>query len=584
MDFPAESKVKSLIRVALGKEPADIFIENGNVVNVFSREIVPCNVAIKDHRIAYVGPEKHCVSNSTKVVDADGFYLVPGLIEPHAHPFFFYNPVTYAAEILSRGITSAISDSSFLFLKIGPAKFAEFIPSLEKNPFKYLWFARINSPTTTPWEKELFSIERVSTLLDLNEVAGLGETTHWTYILDEVPNVIDSLVYCQSLRKRLDGHTAGAKGIQLAALAAAGISGCHESITIEQALERLRLGMYVTLRHSSLRPDLEELVKIITVNGVDTSRLLLTTDGSMPKFIKEEGHVEGLVQRIISYGVDPLVAIQMATINPASYYRIDDQIGSISPGRYADLLLLKELSVFKPALVIANGIVVAKEGELLVNLLEPDWEKYNIKPLMFSSEVDSKIFDISSEHSEVSFPVIRLSSAVLTRREDIVLPVKEGVISPIPERSILKAAHMDLQRRTVTNGFISEFIQDIDAFATSFSVGAGAFVVGKDAKAMAWAVDEVCRLGGGMVLINQGSIVLSLPLPLLGLMTREPFDKLVEMEDNLSFLMKKYGYRYHDFIYTVSFIGMSALPEIRLTPGGVYDYITNKILYPARSF
>ena len=581
MNYPTSEELKSLIKVALGREEADLLLENGKLVNVFSGEIVPAHVAVKGKWIAYVGVEKPCCGKETMVIDASSFYLVPGYLEPHSHPAVIYNPYTQIKELLPRGITTAITDTYFFFLNISRDKFKEFTNYLKTFPFKYKWFARPTSASEVPFEKEIFSLANVRAMLDLKEVAGMGEITHWHYILKENPSVLDFLVYCRSLQKRPDGHTAGAKGAQLAALAAAGISGCHESINATQALERLRLGMYVALRNSSLRPDLKKLAAVITEKKVDTSRLMLTTDGSTPGFTREYGDLEALVQEVISQGVEPVKAIQMATLNPATYYRIDDLVGSISPGRYADILLVKELAVPKPELVIASGKVVAEKGKLLVDLKEPDWERYEIKPLAYR-QVDPRIFELPAEGKEVAFPAIKVSSAVLTRREDVVLPVRGGVISPLPEEAIYKISYLDYRCRWVANGFIKDFVREIDALAASFSVGFGITVIGRDAEVMARTTEEVYRLGGGIVVMANGSVVYRFSLPLLGMMSREPFEKIVAAEKALFSCLQAHGYAYHDILYTIIFLAMSALPEIRITPAGIYDNLNDRVIYPAR--
>lgn len=581
MDYPTSEELKSLKRVALGQEEADIFLENGKLVNVFSGEIFPAHVAVKGKWIAYVGVEKPLCGKETLVIDASSFYLIPGYVEPHSHPIMIYNPYTQIKELLPRGITTAIADSYFLFLSISLAKFKEFIHYLKSFPFKYKWFIRPTPASMIPFEKEIFSLANIQPMLDLKEVAGIGEITHWHYVLKENQSLLDSLVYCRSLQKRPDGHTAGAKGAQLAALAAAGISGCHESINATQALERLRLGMYVTLRNSSLRPDLKKLAAVITEKKVDTSRLMLTTDGSTPGFTREYGDLEALVQEIISQGVEPVKAIQMATLNPATYYRIDDLVGSVSPGRYADILLVKELAFSKPEMVIASGKVVAEKGRLLTELKEPDWERYEIKPLSYR-QVTSQIFELPAEGKEVAFPVIKVSSTVLTRREDVVLPVREGVILPLPEEAIYKISYLDYHCQWIANGFIKDFVWGFDALATSYSVGFGITVIGRDARVMARATEEIYRLGGGIVFMTNGSFVYRFALPLLGIMSREPFEKIVAAEKDLSSCLQAHGYSYHDIFYTILFLTMSALPEIRITPAGIYDNLNDRIIYPAR--
>lgn len=580
MKTPGAREVSSLIRTALGEEPADVVITGGQVVNVYSRELVAADVAVKGGRIAYVGPELPRLGPNTVVIEASGLYLVPGFVEPHAHPLLVYNPFTYAAAVLPRGTTTVVGDSYWVMVHLGAAGLARFMAQTGSALLKFLWFVRPHSPSLQPLEADICSLEGQRLLLSHPMVLGWGEATRWYDVVQQVPRVLESLAFSLSRRKRLDGHTAGARGRPLAALAAAGISGCHEAINVPQALERLRLGMYVALRDSSIRHDLRELARLITENGVDTSRLLLTTDGPTPATLAHEGHTDTLLARIIEAGVDPLAAIQMATINPATYWRIEDQVGSISPGRYADILLVRDLRRLVPETVLAGGEVVARNGELVEKIPDPDWEGLGIGPLP-PREINPGIFAIPAQGTAVEFPVMQVSATVLTRRQDMCLPVRDGVITA-PE-GVMKIACIDSQGRQVANGFITGLADGIDALASSYHVGLGVLAVGKTSEAMARAVSEVYRMGGGLVLMRKGALAFRFSLPLLGLMSPEPVEDLAAREEEFTRLMQSCGYRYDCPLYTIFFLSASDLPDIRITPRGLYDNRQDQILRPARA-
>ncbi|TDA66903.1 MAG: adenine deaminase [Clostridia bacterium] len=579
MKTPDANEVSSLVRTALGEDPADVVITGGQVVNVYSRELVAANVTIKGDRIAYVGSELPGLGPDTVVIEASGLYLVPGFIEPHAHPVLMYNPFAYATALLPRGTTTVVGDSYWLMAHLGAAGLTRFIGGCDSCPLKFLWFVRPHSPSLQPLEEEICSLEGQRLLLSHPQVLGWGEATRWYDMVQQVPRVLTSLAYSLSRRKRLDGHTAGASGLSLAALAAAGISGCHEAINVPQALERLRLGMYVALRDSSIRHDLGELSRLITENGVDTSRLLLTTDGPTPATLAREGHTDTLLARVIEAGVDPLVAVQMATINPATYWRIDDQVGSISPGRYADILLVRDLRCPVPETVLASGEVVARNGKLVGKLSELDWEELGIGPLP-PREISPGIFAIPAQGTAVEFPVIQVSATVLTRRREMRLPVRDGVITA-PE-GVMKIACIDSQGRQVANGFITGLADGIDALASSYHVGLGVLAVGKTSEAMARAVASVYRMGGGLALLRPGEPDFHLPLPLLGLMSPEPVEALAAGEEEFNRLMRACGYHYECPLYTIFFLSASDLPDLRITPRGLYDNRQDKILRLAR--
>ena len=246
-------------------------------------------------------------------------------------------------------------------------------------PVRYRWLVRLLSQSQYEGEAADFALEKLLPLLAHPEVAGAAELTRWPEAMRGNPFVIEAIARAHALGKRADG-AAGASYEKLNAIAAAGIGACHEAITAREVMDRLRLGLWTMLRHSSLRPDMPELARAITEMGADTRRLMLTVDGPAPGFIAEGGFIDEALRHIVAAGVPAVTAMQMATINPATYYHMDEETGGIAPGRLADLVLLPDLEQFRPVRIIAGGVDVWREGRLSIALPAIDWDGLGMRP------------------------------------------------------------------------------------------------------------------------------------------------------------------------------------------------------------
>lgn len=288
----------------------------------------------------------------------------------------------------------------------------------------------------------------------------------------------------------IDGHTAGCSYEKLNAVAASGVSACHEAITSKEDFDRLRLGLWTTLRNSSLRPDLEEIIKLITESNANTNRLLMTTDGPHPSFIEKEGFMDGLVKKAVELGVSPIQAIQMATLDPASYLRLDDYIGGIAPGRQADILILPNLVDFRPNIVISKGKVVARAGKLIAPLPEIDWNQYVVRtPFGFKKSFleDLHLYQYPHSDPESPVPVVHFKSNVITARKDMRLPSVNGYIDLTIEKGLLYPALIERNQQWVTKGILERFAVDLDGLASTYNTTTVLLVIGRDLKAMAKA-------------------------------------------------------------------------------------------------
>ena len=578
-----------LIEVAQGRRSADLYIKGGTIMNVYSGEFLNQNIAVYKDCIAYIGEDESSIGEHTKVIDARGKYISPGFIETHAHPWVFYNPISQTEKVLPLGTTTTVNDNLFFYLDMGVEKFKELVLELRQLPGHFLWLIRLVSQSDFPGEREWFNQKDVQQLLELDEVVGTAEITRWPLVYKADPYLLETMEMAQKMGKVVDGHNAGCSFEKLNSIAAAGVSACHEAITAKEAFDRLRLGMWTTLRNSSLRPDLSEIIKLITEGNVNTSRILMTTDGPHPSFIEKEGFVDGLVRQAVELGVPPMTAIQMVTLNAATYLKLDDYIGGIAPGKKADILLLPDLVNFRPDLVISNGEIVAENGEIKVNLPAIDWSNYPLRraeSFAFSKEVleNADLYRYPQPSSDEAVPVIHFISNVITKRKDMELPSSNGYIDLSEQEGLVYTALIDCQGNWITRAILERFAVHLDGMASTYNTTTELLVVGRNPEAMAKASARVHEIGAGIVIVDGEDIILEIPLELTGMMTTNPsFAFAVRQHEELLKTLQERGFPFHDILYTLLFLTCDFLPGLRVTPFGVYDVKADTMTVPATS-
>lgn len=564
------------MRVALGQEKADLFVRSGTVINVYSGELIPANVAVLGERIAYVGSSEEAIGPGTEVIDAEDLYVAPGWIEPHSHTYLYYNPESLAEAILPGGTTTVVSDD-LIFSQLGGSKTSRAVMDQSARlPVRFLWYARPEpaSPIADS-ERDFFDHERLIEVLDHPLAMGVGEAPAWArFLQDEEAPLGAAIVEANRRGLIADGHTTGARDDKLAALVAAGLRSCHEATTADEALERLRLGLWTPLRHSSLRPDLPELLRIITEEDIDTRRVCLTADGPAPDVVAENGYLDHLLRMAVEAGVPPVKAIQMATINAATYLQLDDHLGGVAPGRLADIVLLDDLASFRPQLVIAGGTVVAREGELVEPTPGIDWSSFGLQPEFRQGPwiEDPALYDTGASED---LPVIEFVSDVITSAGE---SPPEGEL----QRGYLRAVHLTRDGRWVTRALVSNFAGDLDGFATTATSSTHVLVFGRDPSAMALAASRVRDLGGGMAMVSEGRIVWEFAFPLAGIMTPGPFQRAYSAAKELKERLRSAGCPFSDPLYSLLFLTADFLPGPRLTWSGVLDARKGEIIHEAQ--
>jgi adenine deaminase len=560
---------RRLTDVARGASPADLYVRGASLLNVYTGEIYPAAVAVKGERIAYVGSRDDMVGPRTRVVDATGQVLVPGYIDPHVHPATLTTPAALARFILPLGTTTVVADTLQFWELGGFATFRAAADALLASPLRFYWMLRPHAQSRAPGEWRRFEPRTLARAMAHPRVLAIGEVTRWPDAWRGDSELLRRLALARG--KRVEGHTAGASADKIAAIAAAGFTSDHEPITAAEVLDRARQGIAVMLRESSLRPDLSGLLDALKTAPALASRLMLTCDGSMPAFIRTHGFVDHLIRVTLERGVAPLDAYRMATLNPATYYGLDADLGGVAPGRYADICLLEDLAAPRPLAVIARGKVIAAGGRLLGRVPEPSWRRIFTSAaarLAARWRVRPDDFELPARPR---YPIISLSSAVITRLE-------ERAVAP----GDLHAALIDRGGRWIAPGVVGRFAERLDGFATTISTDFNILALGRRPAAMARAVNRLLELHGGIVLVEGERVVWELPLPLGGIMTTGSLEEVAGREDELRRLLGERGYPHHEPLYTLFFLAADFLPVVRLSPRGVWDVKQGRILLPAR--
>ncbi|MCL6640944.1 MAG: amidohydrolase family protein [Candidatus Rokubacteria bacterium] len=563
---------RALTAVARGQAPADLYLSGGTLLNVYTGELYAANVAIKGERIAYVGLRRDMVGRRTLGLDVNGRVLVPGYIDPHVHPAHLVTPSALARHVLPLGTTTVFADTLQIWELGGLPAFRLAADTLARSPLKFYWMIRPHAQSRSLDEERRFRRRDLARAVAHPWAAAVGEVTRWPDAWGGRPDMLARLALARPPGRRVEGHTAGAGAERLAAIAAAGFTSDHEPITADEVLSRARQGISVMLRESSLRPDLGGLLDALKAAPALAARLMLTCDGSMPAFIEAHGFMDHALRVALDRGVPPVDAYRMATLNPATYYGLDADLGGIAPGRYADVAVLRDLAEPRPELVIARGRLAARDGRLLIAVPDVPWRRAFTSPaarLAGGWRARAEDFALPAR---ATYPVVCLVSAVITRLE---------VRAPAP--GDLHAALVDRRGRWVAPGLVAGFADErLDALASTITTDFNILVLGRDPAAMAQAVNRLLAIGGGIVVTAGQGSALEVPLPYGGVMAHGSLADAARWERELRAALGARGYPHHEPLFTLFFMAADFLPAVRLTPRGVWDVKQGRVLLPAR--
>jgi len=568
--------LKKLISVARGEAPADLLLKNARIINTFTGTIEQGNVAIYGDRIAGVGD----YDNARETIDLQGSYLAPGLINGHVHiESSMLHPARYAQTVVPHGTSTVVTDLHEIANVCG-LKGIRFVMNWAENlPLDMLFMVPSCVPATNlETSGAKIDIEEIKKLLAYPDVIGLGEMMNFPGVVNGNEEILNKLV--ASRGRVVDGHAPGLSGKELNAYMAAGIFSDHESTALEEGREKLERGMYLMIREGSSEKNLDALLPLVTDKTYN--RCLFVVDDRSCSDLFHEGDIDAVVRKAISRGLEPVRAIQMATINAAQYFRLYDR-GAIAPGYLADLITITNLTKLEIDRVFYRGKLVAKQGKPIFSLPHIPLEltdTVNIKPLTTKSllATSKKRGNLPQE----TRPVIEIiPGQIVTKKRMERLDIVNGAVLPDLKRDILKLVVVERHKASgnIGLGLVKGFGLKRGALASSIAHDSHNIVaVGTNDSDILRAIEEIQKLQGGLVVCANHKILASLPLPIAGLLSPEPAELVVTQFEELERVAASLGNLPPAPFSMLSFLALPVIPELRLTDLGLVDVMAFRLI------
>lgn len=560
--------VDHLIDVAKGEAPADLLLANARIANVFTAEVYSANVAITGEWIAGVGPE---YTKGIEVLDLSGLILCPGLINGHFHlESSLLTPAEYARLALAHGTTTAILDPHEIANVLGMAGIQALMEASEALTLDFFFMAPSCVPAT-PLETSgaALSSREVQRLLDQERVLGLGEMMNFPGVLGKDPEVLKKIEAARKRKKAIDGHAPLLSGQNLNAYIAPGIESDHEGTKKEEAEEKLRLGMWLMIREGTAAKNLKDLLPAVTPKN--SRRCLVVLDDLEAGDLLMKGELDGVLRQAVSLGLGQMTALQMATLNPAERFGLKDR-GAIAPGKKADLIAVPSLQDFRPALTVKNGKIAAREGKAYP-LFHAGFSHQVLNSVKIKS-LDPSSFSLFL-NGDRAWVIDLVPDQIITRK--LSLPVKRDPASRVvsdPDADILKLAVIERHKATgnMGLGMVKGFELKTGALASSVAHDShNIVVVGVNDQEMRHAVEEIVKMQGGFVVVQEGKVRASLPLPVAGLMSLEPAEVVGSQMKRIKEAARRLGCPLANPFLALSFLALPVIPELKLTDRGLVD-------------
>jgi adenine deaminase len=577
-------EIKNILEAGLGKAPCDLKLTNLKLANVYSGEIYETNIYIKDKRIVSIDPEAHL--EALEIMDCHGQYAIPGLIDGHIHfETTLLSPEALGDVIIPQGTTTVCVDPMEIANVAGIEGMEIILQSIEKLPYRTFIEIPSRVPTAPGLETTggILGLKEVESVLDWKESISLGELDP-SKILFMKEEYLEKIAATLQRRKIVNGHAIGRLGQELNVYASSGISDDHECVDYEELLARIRLGMTVMIREGSSERNVESLIKGVIENNLGFEHLLFCTDDKHASDIMTEGHINFNVNKAISLGVPPMQALQMATINAARHFRIEDEIGSITPGRLADILLVDNINHIQPNTVIFEGKVVATGEKLLTEKLEADYPQAIKETIKLKNPITAQSFALKAKKNTAPAKVNVIgiyTEQIINEWETYELPVTDGLITNDIKNDILKLAVVERYGKTGTVGigFVKGFNLKEGALASSVSHDHHNIVcVGTNDEDMAIAVNAIHEIQGGFVTVLNGKVIGKIHLPIGGLMSEKTAQEVITENEAVTQSTRMLGCTLPAPFMTLSFISLPTVPLLGLTDMGLIDVLQHTII------
>lgn len=556
-----------IINVARGLEKADLVIKNANIVNVLSEEIHKADIAIADGIIAGISDNY----SGEKEIDVNGAYVTPSFIDGHVHlESSMMLPSEFAKAVLPAGTTTVIIDPheiSNVFGLHGISFMHEAVKNLPMDVYTML----PSCVPATPFETSGFDLNSydLSLVIDKPWVLGIAEMMNFPGVLNLDKNVMAKLELAKSRDKRIDGHAPFLSSKDLCAYISSGVKSDHECTNPDEAIEKLRLGMYLMIREGTAAKDLNALIPVL--QNCNTRKCLFVTDDRHPSDLGE--HINGMVRRAVEAGVSPVKAIQCASLNTAEYFGLKD-LGAIAPGYKADLLILPDLKTFKPDFVLKNGEVIVENGKLAAQI--DDSETPSVRGSVNVKWIEEDDFKIEAV-SDMVKTIEVIPHQLVTKSVVSQVKIEDGNAVSNIDTDTLKICVIERHRATgnIGKGFVKGFNLKSGAIASTVAHDShNMIIVGTNDYDMYVAAVELVKSQGGKVVVRDGEVISKLPLPIAGLMSDKEFDYVLSKCDELNNAAHSIGCTLEDPFMTMGFLSLPVIPELKITDKGIFD--TNK--------
>lgn len=584
MDAFGQHNTRSLVDCAMGRSPADLLVRNGRWVCVQTGEVIPgMDIAVKDGKIAFVGADaSHTIGPETQIIDAKDHYLVPGLLDAHMHVESGMLTVTeFVRTVLPHGTTGMFIDPHEIANVLGLRGVRLMVDEAGLQPIHVY----VQAPSCVPSAPGLetpgavIGPEEVAEAMTWPGIIALGEMMNFpgVYLGDE--KVHAEMAVTRQARKVIGGHYASPDlGLPFHGYVAGGPTDDHEGTRKEDAAARARQGMWVMMRYGSAWHDVIEQMRAVTEMGMDSRHFLLCTDDSHSATLSNEGHMDRVVRHAIENGLPPMTAIQMATINTAEYFGLGKELGSIAPGRSADILIVKNLNKFKVEKVIIKGTLAADRGVLLIELPHityPEWARRSVhlhRPVL----AEDFIIQGPSGHTQAVANVIGvIENQAPTRHLRIPVKVERGLVGIDRHTDLAKVA---LIERHHSSGRVQVGLVQGFGFKTACAVGTTVahdshhiIVVGTDEENMAMAANALAEWGGGQVVVREGEVIGRVELPVAGLMSGENAEVVARQAETVLRGFQACGCELNNPNMQLSLLGLVVIPELRISDLGLVD-------------
>ena len=556
--------LKNIIRSARGRKPVDLVLANARIINVFSGEISSGDIAVADGYIVGFG-----TYDAKNKVDIGERFVAPGFIDAHVHIESSTTCITeFSRALVACGTTTVVADPHEIANVLGVEGIDYMLRSSEGQPMN-IYFTLPSCVPATNMETSGATLlaEDLLPFMDHKQILALAEMMNYPGVINQNPIVLSKIDMAKRVRKPVDGHAPGLSGHDLYAYISAEISSDHECTTDREAKEKLDLGMHIMIREGTAAKNLEALIPV--VNERTARRMMWCTDDRHPQDILDRGHIDSMVRKAILSGLDPVIAIQMATINPAEYFRIQN-VGAIAPGRRADLVVFSDLKSPYMETVYYGGVPVAENGTISPEIATPD-------PVPFppSMNVDTEQIDFSIPMATGRIRVIDIiPNQIITGQSIAKAMISEGKAVADTSRDILKIAV--IERHTGSNnmgkGFVRGFGLKRGAIASSVAHDShNIIVVGTNDDDMKAAFRAIVEMEGGLAAVYDKKVCATLALPIAGLMSQEPIQAIRNRIDSLINTARKFGTTLDDPFMTLSFLALPVIPELKITDKGLVD-------------